>query len=70
MGVETLLYVTRGTTDLPLHSVAFLTDSVKDFMGSGHGHRYTGLYWKDGGICYTGNQRFFCLLSMQYHDES
>ncbi|KAI6036211.1 hypothetical protein BKA83DRAFT_4042354 [Pisolithus microcarpus] len=33
-GVETVLYATRGTTDLPLQGVAFATEGVADFMGS------------------------------------
>ena len=33
-GVETLLYATRGSTDLPLRAVAFETEGVKDFMGT------------------------------------
>ncbi|KAI5994435.1 hypothetical protein EDD15DRAFT_2165994 [Pisolithus albus] len=33
-GVETVLYATRGTTDLPLRGVAFATDGIADFMGS------------------------------------
>ncbi|KAI6002901.1 hypothetical protein EDD15DRAFT_2157242 [Pisolithus albus] len=33
-GVETMLYATRGTTDLPLRGVAFATEGVADFMGS------------------------------------
>lgn len=32
--VETLLYATRRSTDLPLRAVAFATDGVVDFMGS------------------------------------
>lgn len=30
--VETLFYVTHGTTDLPLRGVTFTTKGVKDFM--------------------------------------
>jgi hypothetical protein len=33
-GIETLLYATRGSTDLPLRGVAFETEGVKDFMGT------------------------------------
>ena len=33
-GVETLLYATCGSTDLPLRAVAFEIEGVKDFMGT------------------------------------
>ncbi|KAG2342722.1 hypothetical protein BDR05DRAFT_885894, partial [Suillus weaverae] len=33
-GAETILYMTRGTTDLPLHGVTFATEGVQDFMES------------------------------------
>ncbi|KAG1722922.1 uncharacterized protein EDB91DRAFT_1240165 [Suillus paluster] len=33
-GVETILYMTRGTTDLPLRGVTFATEGVHDFMES------------------------------------
>ncbi|KAI6023266.1 hypothetical protein BKA83DRAFT_4125896 [Pisolithus microcarpus] len=33
-GVETVLYATRGMTDLPLRGVAFATEGIADFMGS------------------------------------
>ncbi|KAG1790938.1 uncharacterized protein HD556DRAFT_1241544 [Suillus plorans] len=33
-GVETILYMTRGSTDCPLRGVAFVTEGVSDFMGT------------------------------------
>ncbi|KAI6022388.1 hypothetical protein BKA83DRAFT_4493710 [Pisolithus microcarpus] len=33
-GVETVVYATWGTTNLPLQGVAFATEGVADFMGS------------------------------------
>ncbi|KAF8834718.1 hypothetical protein BDN67DRAFT_872571, partial [Paxillus ammoniavirescens] len=32
-GVETILYTTRGMTDLPLWGIPFATEGVEDFMG-------------------------------------
>jgi hypothetical protein len=31
-GVETMLFTTRGSTDLPLHGVAFATEGVDNFL--------------------------------------
>jgi len=31
-GVETMLFTTRGTTDMPLRAVAFATDGVENFL--------------------------------------
>lgn len=33
-GVETMLFLTRGSTDLPLRGVAFATKGVEDFLES------------------------------------
>ncbi|KIJ58419.1 hypothetical protein HYDPIDRAFT_75130, partial [Hydnomerulius pinastri MD-312] len=33
-GAETILYTTRGSTDLPLRGVAFATEGVENFMGT------------------------------------
>ncbi|KAG1734233.1 uncharacterized protein EDB91DRAFT_1238445 [Suillus paluster] len=33
-GTETILYMTRGSTDLPLHGIAFATEGVDNFMES------------------------------------
>ncbi|KAI5980855.1 hypothetical protein EDD15DRAFT_2133692, partial [Pisolithus albus] len=33
-GTETVLYTTRGSTDLPLRGVAFATEGVENFMGT------------------------------------
>ncbi|KAI6013403.1 hypothetical protein BKA83DRAFT_4063243 [Pisolithus microcarpus] len=33
-GAETVLYMTRGSTDLPLRGVAFATEGVENFMGT------------------------------------
>ncbi|KAI6095579.1 hypothetical protein EDD16DRAFT_1528507 [Pisolithus croceorrhizus] len=33
-GVESMLYVTHGTTDLPLQGIAFTTEGVADFLSS------------------------------------
>ncbi|KAG1899812.1 uncharacterized protein F5891DRAFT_953166 [Suillus fuscotomentosus] len=33
-GAETILYTTRGSTDLPLRGVSFATEGVQTFMGS------------------------------------
>ncbi|KIJ57835.1 hypothetical protein HYDPIDRAFT_103757 [Hydnomerulius pinastri MD-312] len=33
-GTETILYATRGSTDVPLNGVAFATEGVQDFMGT------------------------------------
>ncbi|KAI6045904.1 hypothetical protein EDC04DRAFT_2558879 [Pisolithus marmoratus] len=34
MGAETMLYTTHGSTDLPLHRVAFATEGIENFMGT------------------------------------
>jgi hypothetical protein len=33
-GVETVLYTTRGSTDLPLRGITFATEGVEEFMAS------------------------------------
>ncbi|KAG1869472.1 hypothetical protein DFJ58DRAFT_855880 [Suillus subalutaceus] len=33
-GVETIMYMSRGTTDIPLRGTSFATEGVRDFMGS------------------------------------
>lgn len=33
-GVETILYTTRGSTDLPLRGITFATEGVGEFMTS------------------------------------
>jgi len=33
-GAETILYTTRGSTDLPLRGLTFATEGVEEFMGS------------------------------------
>ena len=33
-GVQTILYGTHRTTNLPLQGIAFATDNFADFMGS------------------------------------
>ncbi|KAI6011007.1 hypothetical protein BKA83DRAFT_4132415 [Pisolithus microcarpus] len=34
MGAETVLYMTHGSTDLPLRGVAFTTEGIENFMGT------------------------------------
>ncbi|KAH7904733.1 hypothetical protein BJ138DRAFT_979063, partial [Hygrophoropsis aurantiaca] len=36
-GVETILFATRGSTDLPLRTISFTTPGVKDFMDTAMG---------------------------------
>ena len=33
-GAETILYTTRGTTDIPLYGISFATQGVENFMGT------------------------------------
>lgn len=33
-GAETILYTTRGSTDLPLRGISFATEGVDEFMSS------------------------------------
>ncbi|KAI5989961.1 hypothetical protein EDD15DRAFT_2198310 [Pisolithus albus] len=53
-GVETMLYMTRGTTDLPLRGIAFTTDGVADFVGSVMGIDTQDLVSKMEGFAIQG----------------
>ncbi|KAI5986623.1 hypothetical protein EDD15DRAFT_2373070 [Pisolithus albus] len=53
-GVETMLYMTRGTTNLPLRGIAFTTDGVADFMGSVMGIDTQDLVSKMEGFAIQG----------------
>ncbi|KIK74146.1 hypothetical protein PAXRUDRAFT_20165 [Paxillus rubicundulus Ve08.2h10] len=55
-GVETMLYATHGTTDLPLRGVAFATEGVQDFMGSLIGVEMQDLVSKMEGFAVQGIQ--------------
>ncbi|KAI6033556.1 hypothetical protein BKA83DRAFT_4121013 [Pisolithus microcarpus] len=53
-GVETVLYATRGMTNLPLQGVAFATEGIADFMGSMMGIDTQDLVSKLEGLAVWG----------------
>ncbi|KAG1770558.1 hypothetical protein EV702DRAFT_977990, partial [Suillus placidus] len=53
-GTETILYTTRGSTDLPLRGVAFATEGVQHFMGSVMGVDNQDLVSKMEGFAVQG----------------
>ncbi|KAG2135341.1 hypothetical protein DEU56DRAFT_738020 [Suillus clintonianus] len=53
-GAETILYMTRGTTDLPLRGVTFATEGVQDFMESAVGIDNQDLVNKMEGFAIQG----------------
>ncbi|KAG1781334.1 hypothetical protein EV702DRAFT_1193517 [Suillus placidus] len=59
-GTETILYTTRGSTDLPLRGVAFATEGVQHFMGSVMGGRQSRPSQQDGRLRSARDERFEC----------
>ncbi|KAG2143101.1 hypothetical protein DEU56DRAFT_870617 [Suillus clintonianus] len=55
-GAESILYTTRGSTDLPLRGIAFSTDGVENFMGTVMGIDNQDLVSKMEGFAVQGMQ--------------
>jgi hypothetical protein len=66
-GVETLFYVTRSTTNVPLRGVVFATDGIKDFMGTIIGVDTHDLVSKMEGFAVQGVRGKFFFLPQNHH---
>jgi hypothetical protein len=70
-GVETILYTTRGSTDLPLRGIAFATEGVEEFMSSVMNIDNQDLVSKMEGFAIQGMKGMLlsckCLLLSDWH---
>jgi hypothetical protein len=63
-GAETILYTTRGSTDLPLRGVSFATEGVQTFMGSVMGIDGQDLVSKMEGFAVQGIKGLFLCIEL------
>lgn len=61
-GVETLLYATRGTTDIPLQGFAFATEGVQNFVASVMGFDDQDFVTKMEGFAVQGMKGSYLIM--------
>jgi len=66
-GAETILYTTRGSTDLPLRGIAFATEGVDDFMESVMNVDNQEFVSKMEGFAFRGIRGKFFVVPLMYH---